>query len=118
MSEFTARTGNNLGTETTFLVLRPSRSPAQSTTETRVPEMSTIQTPGTDITTDVPTDAEFPVLAAAGGAVGAGVALIVIVLILIVVVIFVMRTKRRRKTINIRQDEQMMNNPVYSGMKC
>jgi len=73
-----------------------------------------IRPPGTN----VPTDVEFPVLAAAGGGVGAGVAFIIIILVLTVVVIFIMRTKRRRKTLSVGQDEQVMNNPVYSGMKC
>ena len=105
-----------LGTETMFPLLTPSTPRAQSIPETKVPVMS--HPPGTDITTDVSADTKFPVLAAAGGGGGAAFTAIMLALIIVVVVIFVRRIKRQRKTPNKNQNEQAMNNPVYSGMRC
>jgi len=117
--EFILPTDVVLGTETMFPLLIPNTPRAQSIPESRVPEMSNIiHPPGTDITTDVPADAQFPVLAAAGGGGGAAFIAIMLALIIVVVVIFVRRTKRQRKTPNKNQNEQVMNNPVYSGMSC
>ena len=102
-----------------FPLLTPSTPRAQSIPETRVPVMSnTVHPPGTDITTDVSADTKFPVLAAAVGGGGAAFTAVMLALIIVVVVIFVRRIKRQRKTPNKNQNEQVMNNPVYSGLCC
>jgi len=117
--EFIPHTDVILGTETMFPLLTPSTPRTQSIPETRVPVMSnTVHPPGTDITTDVSADTKFPVLAAAGGGGGAAFTAVMLALIIVVVVIFVRRIKRQRKTPNKNQNEQVMNNPVYSGLCC